>query len=77
MYDVDETWNTPGSTFCACCGSRWGGDISKAKKITNPKGIALYRGEATKLDSLRTLRETIQTKNGPLTVVMTKPRAEE
>ena len=77
MYDMDEDWNTPGATFCSCCGSHWGGDLSKTKKIINPKGIALYRGEAAKLDSSRTLRETIQTKNGPVTVVMTKPRAEE
>lgn len=64
-----------GDNFSACCGSYLGGKIGRDAKLPlkNPKGIALYEGTAPELDSKRTVRTTIQTSNGPITIMMAKP----
>ena len=64
-----------GDNFSACCGSYLGGEIGRDAKfpLKNPKGIALYRGTAPELDSKRTVRTTVQTSNGPITIMMAKP----
>lgn len=57
---------------CACCGSRFMGDVSTSKRYDVVGGISIWTGEARPFESVVTKRETIQTKNGPLTIAVRK-----
>lgn len=65
----------PGHTFSGCCGSYYGGKITKkdASPKSSHKGIALWEGECKRALSTRLHeRKTIETKNGPITVMVRK-----
>ena len=58
--------------ICGCCGADYGGDIKDIKHPYPRRGIHIYSGEAKDKDNLVTNIKTVQTKNGPIVVVVQK-----